>query len=168
MRSREFLNIAPDHRSIVEKHLLEKPVRLGMLAKELGINVKLSSLGRGQSGLIESRDGSYTIKINRHETRERQRFTLAHEIAHFLLHRDVINRHGEIRDNVLYRSGQPEQLEYEANRLAADLIMPFDQVESDLAEMSVPVSDTVIERLAREWQVSKAAMEIRLSYLQAT
>lgn len=165
MRSPEFHKIAPEHRSIVEQHLLEKPVRLGMLAKELGISVKLSSLGRGQSGLIERKDGRYTIKINRHETRERQRFTLAHEIAHFLLHQDAIDRSGEIRDNVLYRSGQPEQLEYEANRLAADLIMPIDQVESDLATISVPVSDTVIERLAREWQVSKAAMEIRLSYL---
>lgn len=168
MRSPEFYKITPDHRSIVEKHLLEKPVRLGMLAKELNINVKLSSLGRGQSGLIESKDGSYTIKINRHETRERQRFTLAHEIAHFLLHRDAIDKDGEIRDNVLYRSSQPERLEYEANRLAADLIMPIDQVESDLAIINVPVSDTVIECLAREWQVSKAAMEIRLSYFEAT
>ncbi len=167
MRSPEFHKIAPDHRSIVEKHLFEKPVRLGTLATELGINVKLSSLGRGQSGLIESKDGSYTIKINRHETRERQRFTLAHEIAHFLLHRDAVDKDGEIRDNVLYRSGQSERIEYEANRLAADLIMPIDQVESDLATISVPVSDTVIERLAREWQVSKAAMEIRLSYFEA-
>lgn len=167
MHRLEFHGIAQQDRSIVEERLREKPVRLGMLAKELGINVKLSALGRGLSGLIESRDGSYTIKINRHETRERQRFTLAHEIAHFLLHREVIDSDGEIRDNVLYRSGQPERLEYEANRLAADLIMPIDRVQSDLATLGVPVSDAVIERLAQEWQVSKAAMEIRLSSYQA-
>ena len=167
MLSPEFHRIAPHDRSIVEKHLQEKPVRLGMLASELGINVKLSALGRGLSGLIEHTGGTYTIKINRHETRERQRFTLAHEIAHYLLHRDVIDSSGEIRDNVLYRSGQPERLEYEANRLAADLIMPIDRVQSDLATIRVPISETVIERLAQEWQVSKAAMEIRLSSYQA-
>ena len=77
MTSPEFNRIAEPERSIVERHLQEKPVRLGTLADELGIDVKLSALGRGQSGLIESKDGRYTIKINRHETRERQRFTLA-------------------------------------------------------------------------------------------
>ncbi len=167
MPSPEFDRIDAHDRSIVERHLREKPVRLGILAQELGINVKLSALGRGLSGLIESKDGSYTIKINRHETRERQRFTLAHEIAHFLLHREAIDSNGEIRDNVLYRSGQPKRLEYEANRLAADLIMPNELVQSDLASIGVPVSDAVIERLAQEWQVSKAAMEIRLSSYEA-
>ena len=68
---------------------------------------------------------------------------------------------------MLYRSGQPERIEYEANRLAADLIMPINLVQSDLAKIGVPVSDTVIERLAQEWQVSKAAMEIRLSSYEA-
>ncbi len=167
MPSPLFRRIAAHDRSIVERQLRDKPVRLGLLARELGINVKLSALGRGLSGLVESKDGGYTIKINRHETRERQRFTLAHEIAHFLLHREVIDANGEIRDNVLYRSGQPERLEHEANRLAADLIMPNDLVQSDLASIGVPVSDAVIERLAQEWQVSKAAMEIRLSSYQA-
>ena len=166
MTSQEFHRIAEEERSIVNKHLQEKPVRLGTLAKELGVDVKLSALGRGVSGLIENRDGKYTIKINRHETRERQRFTLAHELAHFLLHRDVIDADGEIRDNVLYRSGKPERIEFEANRLAADLTMPIDQVQSDLSSIGVAVSDDVIERLAQEWQVSKAAMEIRLSPYQ--
>lgn len=163
MPSLEFQKITGQHRSIVLKYLSEKPVRLGMLAEELGIDVKLSALDRGLSGMIVSKDGGYTIKINRHETRERQRFTLAHEIAHFLLHREIVDSNGEIVDNVLYRSGQPQQIEYEANRLASDLIMPADQIVSDLSSIGVPVTDAVIERLAQEWQVSKAAMEIKLS-----
>ena len=72
----------------------------------------------------------------------------------------------QIVDNVLYRSGEPEQIEYEANRLAADLIMPDDLVLADLAALGVAISDDVIERLAQEWQVSKAAMEIRLSWIE--
>ncbi len=161
--SNSFHRIDDEHKQIVEKYISVRPVPLGAIARDLGLNVKISALERGQSGLIEYRDGAYTIKINRHETRERQRFTLAHEIAHFLLHHDIIATTGQIADNVLYRSGQSEQIEYEANRLAADLIMPNDLLFSDLSEMGVPVTDEVIERLAQEWQVSKAAMEIRLS-----
>ena len=160
--SKKFHQINDEHKQVVEKYISVRPVPLGAIARDLGLNVRVSALERGQSGLIEYGDGAYTIKINRHETRERQRFTLAHEIAHFLLHRDIIATAGKIADNVLYRSGQPEQIEYEANRLAAELIMPNDLLFSDLSEMGVPVTDEVIERLAQEWQVSKAAMEIRL------
>lgn len=163
MPSDELNKVNEEHRQIIQLHTSKKPVPLGAIAKDLGISVKISALERGRSGLIEYNDGAYTIKINRYETRERQRYTLAHEIAHFLLHSDIIEASGEIVDNVLYRSGQPELVEYEANRLAADLIMPNDYVFSDLTAVGVPVTEEVIERLAHEWQVSKAAMEIRLS-----
>ncbi len=169
MASQEMERICGRDRRVIDRYLKDKLVLLGKLAAELGISVKISALDRGKSGKIECKDGAYTIKINRYETRERQRFTLAHEIAHFLLHRDkfVTDDYGEIYDNVLYRSGQPEEIEHEVNRLAADLIMPIDPVHSDVEEAGVPVSDEVIERLAREWCVSKAAMEIRLSSYMA-
>ena len=166
MPSNEYANICQAHRAIILKYTCQKPVPLGALANDLGITVKVAALDRGRSGLIERGDDSYRIKVNRYETRERQRYTLAHEIAHFLLHQDRINESGAIVDNVLYRSGQPEQIEYEANRVAADLILPDDLVHADLATLGLPISDGVIERLAREWQVSKAAMEIRLSSIQ--
>jgi Zn-dependent peptidase ImmA (M78 family) len=123
----------------------------------------------GQSGHIRREDdGSYVIRINRHETPERQRFTLAHEIAHYLLHRDEIDRlPNGIVDNVLYRSGAPEQKEYEANRLAADLIMPSEAVKEQLEAIGPPTSEEIIDRLAKTFQVSKAAMEIRLSLVPA-
>ncbi|MCY4549265.1 MAG: ImmA/IrrE family metallo-endopeptidase [Defluviicoccus sp.] len=162
MPSKEFYKISDEHKQIIEDHTGNKPVPLGAIAHDLGITVKLSALERGKSGLIECVNGEYRIKINRHEARERQRYTLAHEIAHFLLHRDIIDQRGEIVDNVLYRSGQPAQIEYEANRLAADLIMPEDFIRADLSAVGLPVTDEVIERLAHEWQVSTAAMEIRL------
>ena len=163
MMSSEFSRVDDEHKQIIQSHTCKKPVPLGAIARDLGISVKVSALERGRSGLIEYKNDEYTIKINRHETRERQRYTLAHELAHFLLHRDIIESSGGIVDNVLYRSGQPEQIEFEANRLAADLIMPNSRIISDLSAVGVPVTDEVIERLAEEWQVSKAAMEIRLS-----
>lgn len=162
MPSREFHRIPASKREIVERHLASKPVPLGTMARDLGIEVKVSSLQPGRSGLIERTENGYRIKINRFETRERQRFTLAHEIAHYLLHQDLIDQSGEIVDNVLYRSGQSEQVEFEANRLAADLTMPDEPIQSDLKRLQVPITEDVIDHLAREWQVSKAAMEIKL------
>jgi len=167
MASRELQRIQPGEMEVVRKYMTTKPVKLGAMASELGLNVRLSALEPGISGMIETSGNTYTIKINRHETRERQRFTLAHEIAHFLLHRHLIDSEGSIRDTVLYRSGQPESIEFEANRLAADLVMPDDQIREDLAKIRSPLTDEVLEFLARQWQVSKAAMEIKLGPVMA-
>ncbi len=168
MSSREWSKISDAERTIVEQHLLDAPVKLGAVAKELGISVKLSTLNPGESGNISREDDRYVIRINRYESRERQRFTLAHEIAHFLLHRDIIDStEGGITDNVLYRSGASEQVEYEANRLAADLVMPKELIGPRLRQLGVPISEEVIEYMATAFQVSKAAMEIRLTPLAA-
>ena len=165
MSSREWNKIDPAERVIVEKYLDDLPIRLGAMAKELGVKVKLSSLPSNLSGLIRQLEGGeYEIKINRHESRGRQRFTLAHEISHFLLHRDIIdNSENGIQDNVLYRSGQPKNIEYEANRLAADLVMPRAKLDDKVLQLNSNISEDAIEYLAHEFGVSKAAMEIRVS-----
>jgi|APTNR8051073442_1049403.scaffolds.fasta_scaffold05222_4 Zn-dependent peptidase ImmA (M78 family) len=166
MASRELAKINPYQRKIIDKFLEELPVKLGSLALELGVRgIKVSSLRTGVSGQITNENGQYIIRVNRNEARERQRFTIAHELAHYLLHRHVIDSSPDgITDNVLYRSGAPERMEYEANRLAADLIMPIDLVKRKLMEdFGGIVTEATIESLAASLQVSKAAMEIRLS-----
>ncbi len=166
MSSRELKKINPEQREIIQRYLLEFPVKLGGLARELGVSgIKVSSMRTGISGQITNENGQYIIRVNRNEARERQRFTIAHELAHYLLHRHVIDSSPDgITDNVLYRSGAPERMEYEANRLAADLVMPTDLVDKKLREdFEGIVTEATIESLAARFQVSKAAMEIRLS-----
>ena len=166
MASKELTKVNPEQREIIDRYLSEFPVKLGELARELGVGgIKISSMRTGVSGQITNEDDQYIIRVNRNEARERQRFTIAHELAHYLLHRQVIDSSPEgITDNVLYRSGAPERMEYEANRLAADLVMPIDLVERRLNEdFGGIVTDATIESLAASFQVSKAAMEIRLS-----
>jgi hypothetical protein len=167
MASRELSKISPDERRIVDSFLQRKPVPLGALAAGLGVEVRLSALRPGESGSIELENGRFVIKVNRHETRERQRFTLAHEIAHYLLHKNLILSDGKISDTVLYRSGQPERIEFEANRLAADLIMPDELIKADLSKIGPSITEEAIEYLAHEWQVSRAAMEIKLGPVAA-
>ena len=160
--SREYLELPGDVRSKIDDYLQEHPVRLGAIAKRLGVRVLLSTLPRGTSGQIGHEKGKFVIRINRHEAKHRQRFTLAHELAHFLLHRERIVAKGGWFENVLLRSGQPANIEYEANRLASDLVIPSDQLAEITAEYSGPMTSEVIEDLARRFRVSTAAMEIKL------
>ncbi|MCE9650010.1 MAG: ImmA/IrrE family metallo-endopeptidase [Parvibaculum sp.] len=165
MAAKELANVEPQERVILDKYLSDYPVKLGQLAKELGVTVKISSLGTGLSGQISREGNHYVIRVNRSEARERQRFTIGHELAHYLLHRHVIDSSPDgIRDTVLYRSGAPERIEYEANRLAADIVMPLPLVERELRNcFGGIVTEATIESLASRFEVSKAAMEIRLS-----
>lgn len=169
MTTRELKKVMTDKGEVLTKYLSEYPVKLGSLARELGVGgIRVSSMPTGVSGQIAREGGAYYIRVNRNEARERQRFTIAHELAHYLLHRDVIDRSPDgITDNVLYRSGAPEQIEYEANRLAADLVMPMELIEQKLKnDFNGVVTEATIESLAASFQVSKAAMEIRLSTFQ--
>ncbi len=160
--SREYLNLPADVRSQIDEFLSEHPVKLGALAKRLGVKVLLSTLRRGTSGQIGQENGEFVIRINRHEAKHRQRFTLAHEIAHFLLHRDMVVADGGWSENVLLRSGQPDNVEYEANRLASDLVIPSAQLAEAAGNYSGPITSEAIEDLARRFRVSTAALEIKL------
>ncbi|MBB4641958.1 ImmA/IrrE family metallo-endopeptidase [Rhizorhapis suberifaciens] len=157
------MTIPEKYRNILESHLGEVPVKLGALARDLGIEVFKSSLPPGISGLIEPSDTAecgYRIRLNRHEMTERQRFTLAHEIAHFLLHRQDIG--GGVVDDVMYRSALSNRKEVEANKLASQLIMPDKSVREALGRVSHLSVDERVERLASEFRVSQAAMRIKL------
>jgi Zn-dependent peptidase ImmA (M78 family) len=140
----------------------EYPVKLGALAKSLGITVLLSTLPRGISGKISYENGAFVIRVNRHEAKHRQRFTLAHEIAHFLLHRDMIMVSGGWTENALLRSGQPASIEYEANRLASDLVIPSKLLVEETSQLHSAPSSEIVEELAKKFGVSVAAMEIKL------
>lgn len=152
-----------EQKIILEQFTQQEPVKLAALADALGLLVFKSSLKPDISGLIEPSNSSpsgFQIRINRHEMPERQRFTLAHEISHFLLHRDKIG--GGVIDNVMYRSNLSSKLEVEANRLAAEIIMPSKLVKERLAEFGgVPSEDTIVA-LASRFQVSQPAMRIKL------
>lgn len=167
MAMNELAKIAPEERLIVDRHLSSYPVKLGQLAKDLGVEIKVSGIGTGISGQIRREDEKYVIRVNRNEARERQRFTIAHELAHYLLHRGIIDSSpAGITDTVLYRSGAPERIEYEANRLAAMIVMPMPLVERELKEkFGGVVTEATIDGLASLFEVSKAAMEIKLSNL---
>lgn len=92
MSSKEFRRVYEEHKTVLDKHLASRPIKIGALARDLGVgDIVISSMPMTVSGQIAREDGQYVIRINRHESRERQRFTIAHELAHYLLHRSVID-----------------------------------------------------------------------------
>jgi len=155
--------IPEKYKAILNEYLQETPVKLGALAAALGLEVFKSTLRPDESGLIEPSDtakSGYRIKINRHEVVERQRFTLAHEIAHFLLHRQDIG--GGLFDDILYRSSLSDRKEVEANKLASLLIMPDASIRRAKPNVAHLPIDEQIAELSKLFRVSQQAMRIKL------
>jgi Zn-dependent peptidase ImmA (M78 family) len=167
MSAQEFAKLAPEEKAILDRYMSQYPVKLGQIARDLGVAIRVSSLGTGISGQISREGNQYVIRVNRNEARERQRFTIGHELAHYLLHRSIIDSDPEgITDTVLYRSGKPERIEFEANRLAAEIVMPISLIQKELKEsFGGMVTEATIESLAARFEVSKSAMEIKLTNL---
>ena len=148
--------------TILKKYQATAPIRVGALAAELGLTVLISELPSGISGKL-SRDAAnvdrWIIRVNRHEHKNRQRFTIAHEIAHYVLHRDQIRSdlNSELTDDTFYRSGLSEKREWEANRLAAEILMPWPLIKTLTA-----AGKKTPRELAAELGVSESAISIRL------
>lgn len=94
------------------------------LARALGLEIRDIKLPDYVSGKIEKdwRSGSFVISINDSHPLTRRRFTVAHEIAHFVLHQDLIG--DGIVDDALYRSSKGNEIERQANAYAATILMP--------------------------------------------
>lgn len=166
MNSHEWQGLPKEVRGLIEEYQRQQPMKLGELARRLGLVVKSATLDPGISGEIKKysdADAGYIIRVNRHESKARQRFTLAHEIAHYLLHKDQIG--DGIEDDVLYRA-LSNTVEAQANRLAADIIMPWYVVKNLLKQYEDFSLEEKIEKIAGDLGVSTTAMEIRLDQVQ--
>lgn len=106
----------------------------------------------------------------------RRRFTAAHELGHFLLHRDRMTGGrwiGDTRETVREAGdGEAAEMEREANRFAAELLMPAVACRGRAAEFRRRYPDTppsvLIHRLAADLLVSREAMRYRLAQLGIT
>jgi Zn-dependent peptidase ImmA (M78 family) len=147
--------------------VLGPPVPVQRIAERLGLQVRFAPLNGDVSGAI-LRSGSETVVgVNSFHHPNRQRFTIGHEIAHFLLHEGLsmhIDRQFRINLRDQESSKALDSEEIQANRFAAELLMPVDFLVKDLAAVA-DINDETISRLARRYRVSSQAMQIRLANL---
>lgn len=94
------------------------------------IELKIEPLCDNVSGYIERKDDKFIIVINSLQSPLRQRFTLAHELGHYTLHKDYLE--GQHQDTVLFRDANEDSLgiEYAANDFAAELLIPKEAFEN--------------------------------------
>lgn len=100
-----------------------------------------------------------------YEPRTRQRFTVAHELSHFLLHKDKIQGNltdmvSTINTKIMYRSRLSNGIEAEANQLASEILMPNTLIDKYL-ENGVNTYKELADRL----EVSESALRKRLKNL---
>jgi len=148
---------------VVGRFTARLPVRVADLAAELGIKVTRTAMPPKFSGLIQpcaDAPSGFEIRVNKFDAPERQRFTVAHEIAHFLLHRHEIG--SGVVDSIMYRSNLTSRKETEANRLAADIVMPVKAVKVEWERLGLEQTEEVAEQLASVFRVSVSAMKVRL------
>lgn len=104
---------------------LTVPVDPEKIAEQLDLEVMLTPLESKVGGFILKKNGeAVRIYVNANDPLERRKFTLAHEIGHYWLHRDDDGEFGyvEYRDELSTRGTDP--VERWANSFAAELIMP--------------------------------------------
>lgn len=149
---------------------LTVPVKIEELAKLRGLTVMPYPLGDDVSGLLSIKDGVGTIGYNQNEARVRQRFTIAHELGHYELHKDKSDLF--VDKQFIYRSQNSgntavnQMMEQEANLFASNILMPTDLVRDAVERVNIDLTSAdTIKELAKKFDVSETAMSIRISAL---
>jgi len=118
---------------------------------------------RHYSAFLAAASGLIVVEANDHE--HRRRFSIAHEIGHFVLH---IEEQGNLflcsqedMEQDRPRETEHQRQEWEANLFAGELLMP----EQPLLAMFRATGGR-LGSLARHFKVSQSALEIRLRRLR--
>jgi Zn-dependent peptidase ImmA (M78 family) len=160
-------------RLLTEHHIQSAPVPIQAIAQSLGVKIQQKATEDELSGFLYKAPklDLTVIGVNAIHHPNRQNFTIAHELGHFLLH-DINDVHVDRQFKVWLRNETSSQgvdvREKEANLFAAELLMPVQFVEKDIAEIgTVDLLDDegILAELAGRYGVSTQAMTFRLAYL---
>lgn len=147
-----------------ELEIESEPVDVFVIAERLGARIQYENVDEELSGALYRDDGNGpVIGVNARHHPNRQRFTVAHEIGHLLLHDEPVFVDRVFRrDKVSSEAVDP--LEIEANGFAAALLMPKEFVVRR-TNGSGPFRSEAVDRLASDFGVSSQAMTFRLERL---
>jgi len=136
-------------------------VDITKLALDLGCAVfEVDFVDDDVSGSVEFVDGKNIINISKDDGEKRKRFTIAHELAHVILHRNPGQTLVDYRQPYEYYIDKIDiRKEVQANMLAAALLMPKDTFKKTWTEFED------VEKTAEFFRVSRKAVSIRLETL---
>jgi Zn-dependent peptidase ImmA (M78 family) len=153
---------------LIEQHGIKTaPVPIERIARALGVKVQYAPFDGELSGMAFIKDGVPIIGVNSLHHPNRQRFTLAHELAHIQLHRDQLENavhvdKGSLRRDLLSAAGT-DSTEREANAFAAELLMPPALLAAALDGRTLDLeNEELVAGLAKRFRVSTMALQHRL------
>ena len=150
---------------LVKLGIKDVPVSLEEIARGLGARISRAP-STEFSGLLIRKHGMALIGVNSSEAPARQRFTIAHEIGHLVLHpqKDAFVDFRKERSG-----GEPKPLrEREADMFAAALLMPRKELLRDFRRLTKDgYTDGIPATLAKQYRVSEEAMRFRLINLNS-
>lgn len=143
-------------RLLVSAGVVREPVSLRDVVSALNLElVQKTREPFASEAALEPLGDGHAIVLSGAGSERRRRFTIAHEIGHFVLHPE--RRRPERRGGV---NAAWEGQEREADRFAAELLMPEPLVREAVAQHGPDAA-----RLADRFEVSRQAMEVRLRTL---
>lgn len=158
-------------------NVVEPPVPVERIARLRGAEIRYVPFEGKVSGLLYRRGSNIIIGVNALDAKNRQRFTIAHEIGHLELHTTSelhIDRTFPVAQGIEYYAARNElsaqginSEEMQANAFAARLLMPAQMLRRDLQGCLVDWdNDELLRNLAEHYKVSLQAMSIRLTTLR--
>lgn len=153
------------------------PIDLEKIADSYKINLTCYDLGDEISGMLVLNGEHATIGFNCNNIPQRQRFTIAHELGHYFLHKPKGNDVFIDKDFLvrIYRgdktyTDRETKQEQEANAFAAALLMPKSFIDAEIRKKELfHLNETdLINELSRTFDVSVAAMSFRLTNIGVT
>lgn len=136
------------------------PVRVERLAQRCGVRVLEWDFDGAISGVLLDLESAPVIGFDSSDFAGRQRFTIGHELGHYLL-RHVQNFHIDLASPAAH--GHPLSYDWRderaANEFSAELLMPAAAVAAELEKLKTA------RKLAKKFDVSPEAMGYRLTNL---
>ncbi len=134
------------------------PADVIKIAKANDIDVYEGDLDKKVSGAIKYDNSTkkFAILLNKNDIKTRKRFTLAHELGHFFLHKEILID-DEVHIDTMFR--MPDEKEKEVDYFAGALLMNRTLLEKMYQETKS------IAELAEIFEVSVSAMTVRLDIL---
>ena len=151
------------------------PVPIEKVARALGADLHWQPAEDELSGFYirDLKRRRAVIGVNSNHHANRQRFTIAHELGHFLMHEgeklhvdhNDLGYQVKLRNDESRKGVDPE--EKEANLFAAELLMPSQFLAKDLLTLGGVdlLEDNVLSELAEKYGVSTQALTFRLANL---
>ena len=135
----------------------DSPVDVDKVASVLGFRIIQYPFPDKLKGKVTVVNGVKIIGVNKNHPLSLQRYTIAHELGHYLNGHEHYEKNSSEGENPYY--DHYFQQEKEADLFAAELLMPKPFLEADLQKLGLDIA-----KLTEKYQVSEQALWIRLTY----